>query len=161
MAVGFKTGGKKKGSKNKATIARELQAAQQIWDAQGKSGREPALATLERLLGDLDRFKAIAEGAASLHKPPTQQELEKAATAGLALAKGDWDLFGEWFDRAVGTTRDAAKVAKDLAKFQAPEIKAVDAPAPPPDPRDVDQRSRKRFGLRVFEGGKPLEPSAA
>jgi hypothetical protein len=167
---GARTGaGRKSGGKNKATIARELQAAQQVAAAHGV-GREMAIAVLERLMGDLDRLKGIAEGAAGLHKPPTPAEITQAQAAEDAKAiaenrepqtvyAGNWALFGEWYDRAVGTARDAATVAKDLAKYQGPQIKPVDAPAPAPDPRDLDQRSRKRFGLRVFEGGKPLAPS--
>jgi hypothetical protein len=157
---GVRIGGRALGTKNKATIARELQAAVQVAQAHGH-GRELATAVLERLMGDLERYKELAEGAASLHRPPTAADLKKAAETGLDLAKGDWGLFGEWFDRAVNTARDAAACARDLARYQQPQIKPVDAPAPPPDARDLEERSRKRFGLRVFEGGKPLTPNAA
>jgi hypothetical protein len=147
--------GRKAGGKNKATLERELLAAKATI-RQAKEGRELAKDVLERLMLDLDRFKSLAEGAAALHKPPTAGELKAAAERGLSLAKGDWGLFGEWFDRAVGTARDAATVAKDLAKYQSPQIRAVDAPAPPPDPEKLREGSTRRFGLRVFEGGKPL-----
>ena len=147
--------GRKTGGKNKATIERELEAAKAAI-AKVKHGRELAKDVLERLLHDLDRFKTIAEGAAGLHKPPSAGELKAAAEKGLIIAKGDWGLFGEWFDRAVGTARDAATVAKDLAKYQSPQIRPVDAPAPPPDPKELEAGSKRRFGLRVFEGGKPL-----
>ena len=152
---GERRGGRKAGTKNRATIERQLEAAQAAI-AKVKHGRELAKDVLERLLHDLDRFKTIAEGAAGLHKPPSAAELKVAAEKGLTIAKGDWGLFGEWFDRAVGTARDAATVAKDLAKYQSPQIRPVDAPAPPPDPKELEAGSKRRFGLRVFEGGKPL-----
>jgi hypothetical protein len=151
--------GRKAGGKNKATIERELKAAVAV--AQTREGvRQLAVAILEELLGDLIRFRGIAEGAASLHRPPSPGDIEKAAQQGVDLASGDWELFGKWYDRAVSTTKDAAGVAYDISKFQSPQVKAVDAPTPPPDPKDLDRRSRKRFGLRVFEGGRPLNSSS-
>jgi hypothetical protein len=156
---GTRIGGRQKGTKNRTTIQRELQAAHEVARAQG-IGHEFATAVLERMMGELERFKNIAEGAAGLHRPPSEDELKAAGEAGLQIAKGDWGLFGQWFDRAVTATKEVAACAKDLASYQAPKIKAVDAPAPPPDPRDVEAKSRRRFGLRVFEGGKPLLPAS-
>lgn len=138
MARGFKTGGKIKGSKNKTTIERELKAAGVI-DAARKEGRELATSVLERLM-------KIAEGATGVNRPVTDKEIAEGKARN---PDGDWGRFGEWFDRT-------AYCAKELAKYQSPQIRAVDAPAPPPDPQDVDRQSRKRFGLRVFEGGRPV-----
>lgn len=143
-AKGTRPAGRKLGTKNKATVARELQAAQQILQAQSKD-HESALAVLSRLLADLDRFKQLAEGAASYHRPPTAEELAAAQEAEDAIAEqegreartvsaGDWGLFGQWFDRTVSTAQAAVVVAKELAKYQAPQIKAVDAILPPTVP---------------------------
>jgi hypothetical protein len=166
---GERRGGRQRGTKNKATIERELQAAHQVAAAHG-AGREMATAVLERLMMDLDKYRELAEGAAAVHRPPKPDEIAAAQAMENAKAleekreprtlyAGNWELFGQWFDRTVSTARDAAMCAKELANYQAPKIKSVDAPAPPPDPRDLEQKSRKRFGLRVFEGGKPLSSS--
>ena len=175
-AKGTRPAGRKLGTKNKATVARELQAAQQILQAQSKD-HESALAVLSRLLADLDRFKQLAEGAASYHRPPTAEELAAAQEAEDAIAEqegreartvsaGDWGLFGQWFDRTVSTAQAAAVVAKELAKYQAPQIKAVDAPAPPPDIKAEGVMPKKRFTLTIFEGDRQVaqaevEPRAA
>jgi hypothetical protein len=126
-------GGRPKGSKNKATILREMGVAAEI-DRARAEGRELPSAALER-------FMRLAEATCLANRPTD-------------TGKGDWGKFGEWFDRAVYCT-------KELARYREPPIKAVEAPAPPPDPKDLDQKSRRRFGLRVFEGGRALEPSAA
>ena len=85
-AKGTRPAGRKLGTKNKATVARELQAAQQILQAQSKD-HESALAVLSRLLADLDRFKQLAEGAAGFHRPPTVEELAAAQEAEDAIAE--------------------------------------------------------------------------
>ena len=138
MAKGKKTGGRKKNTPNKATLERQINAAQVI-DRARKEGRDLAVTVLERLMN-------VAEGATGLTRPTAKAEI---AAGRAANPEGNWDLFGQWFDRT-------AYCAKELAKFQSPQIKAMEAPTPPPDPADVEQKSRKRFGLRVFEGGKPL-----
>lgn len=124
-------GGRPKGSKNKATILREMGVAEVI-DRARQEGRElPSTA--------LERFMKLAEATCMANQPKLD-------------AEGNMALFGEWFDRAV-------YCAKELARYREPPIKAIDAPAPPPDPKDLEQRSRRKFGLRVFEGGRSLEPS--
>lgn len=126
-------GGRPKGSKNKATILREMGVAQLI-DQARQEGRElPSTA--------LERFMKLAEATFVANKPTED-------------GKGDMALFGEWFDRAV-------YCAKELARYREPPIKAIDAPAPPPDPKDLEQSSRRKFGLRVFEGGRALDPTVA
>lgn len=132
-----KTGGRLKGSKNKTTLEREAAAAV---DAARGQQRELAKDVLERLM-------KVAEGATSLNKPTTQAELARGVAAN---PDGDWERFGAWFDRT-------AYCAKELAKYQSPQIKAVDAPAPPPDPGQLERDGRRVFHLRVFEGGRPLE----
>lgn len=136
-------GGRAKGVKNRATVERELKAAAEAAAIQGE-GRELAKDVLARMM-------KLAEGVAGLHRPPSPIEVDAAEAEGKAIPEGDWDRFGQWFDRV-------AYCAKELARYQSPQIKAVDAPTPPPDPKDLERSSRKRFGLRVFEGGKPLLP---
>jgi len=133
--------GRRHGGKNRATIERELKAVAETGNLQGR----------ELAKDVLDRMMKLAEGAAGFHQPPSPSEIQAAQAEGRQIPTGDWDRFGQWFDRI-------AYCAKELAKYQSPQIKAVDAPAPPPDPKDLEQKSRKRFGLRVFEGGKPLLP---
>jgi hypothetical protein len=94
---------------------------------------------MERLLG-------VAEGAAGATRPTRQQDINNGATPNL---DGDWGRFHDFLK----LTFD---IDKELAKYQAPQVKPVDAPAPPPDPKQLEAGSRRRFGLRVFEGGKPL-----
>jgi hypothetical protein len=138
---GVRYGGRVAGTKNKATIERELKAAIAI-DKARKNPREMATSVIERLM-------KVAEGATDMHRPPSLDQVEAAAKAGQALALGDWGLCGEWFDRT-------AYCAKELAKYQSAPIKSVEAPAPPPD----QKAARRRFGLRVFEGGRPLTPTS-
>ena len=137
---GQRFGGRIKGTKNRATIQREIEAAERVAQSRGKA-KDAALTVLERLM-------QVAEGAAGLTRPASKREMAEGKAQN---PDGDWELFGDWFDRA-------AFCAKELAKYQAPQIRAVEAPAPPPDPREVDAGNRRRFGLRVFEGGKPLMP---
>jgi hypothetical protein len=111
MARGFKTGGRVKGSKNRATLERE--AATQI-DAAIGGKQELAKDTLVRMM-------RLAEGAAAVHRTKINDD-EK-----------HWDRFGEWFDRW-------AYVAKEAAKYQSPQMRAIavmaPAPAAPPEKRD-------------------------
>ena len=83
---GERRGGRKAGTKNRATIERQLEAAQAAI-AKVKHGRELAKDVLERLLHDLDRFKTIAEGAAGLHKPPSAGELRRPRKRALPSPK--------------------------------------------------------------------------
>jgi hypothetical protein len=141
--------GRPKGAKNKATIERELNVAAVI-DRARKEGRELAVDVLERAM-------KTAEGATAMTKPVTEREKFEAAAKGIALQDnrdGSWELFGQWFDRWT-------YCADKLSKFQSPVIKAVEAPAPPPDPKQIEAGSRRKFGLRVFEGGKPPQSEAA
>jgi hypothetical protein len=125
---GVRYGGKQKGTKNKATIERELRAAQAqaVIEGARPEDRELAVDVLERMM-------KIAEGAASIHKPPAPSQLKAAQEAGQTIEKGDWAKFGEWFDRTVHT-------AHRLASFQSPTFRAIAVTG------DVkDQGGRVRF----------------
>lgn len=119
-----------KGSKNKATIERELKLAIEI-DKARKDGRELAVDVLERMM-------KLAEGAAGQHKPPSAAEISAGAAA-----LGDWDKFGEWFDRI-------AWCAKELAKYQSPQLRAI-AVTMPGQPRDM-----KTVEGKVLDVNDPL-----
>lgn len=131
---GRKTGGRKPGSKNKATLEREAKAAID----QARAAR------VELAKDSLVRYQGVAEGATGRFR-----QLVETVEGNTAA---NWKLFGEWFDRML-------HCAEAAAKYQSPPIKAVDAPAPPPDPRELEANSRKRFGLRVFDGGRALTAS--
>lgn len=60
----------------------------------------------------------LAEGACAEHKPTSAAELE----AGRA-ERGNWDTFGQWFDRTVFC-------AKSLAPYQSPTFRAIVVTAP-------------------------------
>jgi hypothetical protein len=143
MTWGRKTGGKKKGTKNKATIAREEQARAQIAASLSKA-RSAGNVTPRIALDEMYKAVSIAEGLAGLLQP----NVTKTPDGTLTIQGGDVKLFGEWFERY-------CNLIKELAKYQIPQVKPVEAPTPPPDPRDLEQKARKRFGLRIFEGGRP------
>jgi hypothetical protein len=131
--------GRKKGVKSKLTMAREEFVAQQL-DKARNTGRKLPTDTLEE-------FLEIAKGATGVNRPTSQKEINDGRAPN---PDGDWTRFGEWFDRAV-------YCARELAKYREPQIRAVDAPAPPPDATEIERAGRKRFGLRVFEGGVLVE----
>jgi ketopantoate reductase len=66
---GERRGGRKKGTPNKTTQERQINAAREI-DRARKEGRELAKDVLERLMH-------IAEGATGVNRPTTQADLEK------------------------------------------------------------------------------------
>jgi hypothetical protein len=119
------------GSKNRSTIAREEQAKAEIARAIAK-GKAAGKADPRSAMEEIYRLYAEAEAFGRRHKKPLK-------------------VFGEWFDRRV-------KLAELLAKYQLPPIKAMDIPAPPPDPSEIEQEAKIVFGLRVFEGGRPVDP---
>lgn len=122
-------GGRPKGSKGKATIEREINAAQQI-DRARREGRDLAVTVLENLMN-------VALGATSLNRPTPKGQ------AGADNPNGDWDRFGAWFDRT-------AYCATQLAKYQSPQIRAVDIPTAAPD---INQRGDEDFTINVFDSG--------
>ena len=121
---------------------REIVAAQQI-DAGCRGDKKLAVSELEKAI-------AIAEAATGLHQPRPGKDAQGQAT----VQGGGWRHFGEWFDRWVSCL-------KELAKYQSPQIKPIDAPTPPPDPADLERKAIKRFGLRIFDGGRIVQPLAA
>ena len=132
--------GRPKGAKGKATIEREINAAQVI-DRARKEGRDLAVTVLENLMN-------IALGATGLNRPtPKGQE----GPNGQVNPNGDWDRFGAWFDRT-------AYCAKELAKYQSPQVKAMEQPTAPPGPGELERAGTRTFTLQVFEGGKALPP---
>ena len=139
MANGRKTGGKQKGTPNKATLAAQRAAAQQVIDRSMAGKQELAIHVLEKLM-------KVAEGATSLHRPTTSQELQGGATPN---PDGDWDKFGQWFDRTV-------HCAQALANYQSPKFKTITAymaPATPPDPAE----NARQIDAKVVDLNDPVE----
>jgi hypothetical protein len=120
MARGTKTGGRKAGTPNRATVERQEIAARALDNAKAE-GRPLAKDRLDELLG-------IALGAMTAHQPITKEMVKKARASGNRTVKesrGNWGGFGEWWDRA-------AYAAKELAKYQSPTYKAVSVETPRP-----------------------------
>jgi hypothetical protein len=137
-------GGRPKGLKNRATIERETLAIQAALEAARAAEKRPGGTKLA--IQEMQKALALSEGLAGKLRP----KLEEGPDGALIIKDVQmFRLFGEWFDRWFN-------IQRELAKYQSPPMRAVEAPTPPPDPADVEQKSRKRFGLRVFEGGKPL-----
>src|SRR6516162_3322496 len=108
---GVRTGaGRKAGGKNRATIEREILAAQQI-DAARRGQRRLAVDEMEKAL-------RIAEEFANANQP---EPIKDADGRVVRLKGGDVKLFGEWFDRWTF-------LLKEVAKYQSPQIKAIEAP---------------------------------
>lgn len=125
---GERRGGRQKGARNKATIQREIEAGKAAAEAidKARSGQ------IELAKDVLRRLMKIAEGITSLNRPTTVREID----AGTVPNKdGDWERFGQWFDRTV-------YCAKELARYESPTFKAVllqqDTPQPlAPQSNDV------------------------
>lgn len=126
--------GRKKGGKNKATIIRETKQAEVI-AAAIDSGKPLAIEVMQKMM-------EFAEGAVAAFRPTLDADLK----AGRPMnPDGSKKEFGEWFDRWI-------KVTEGLAKYQSAPIKSMDAPTPAPKAGEA----RRRFTLRVFEGGKQI-----
>lgn len=136
--------GRAKGTKNKATIERELLAAdiaKRQMSRAHETGRELAVEALER-------YQKLFEGVASHFRPNTDEELEAlAAQNKKGNPHADFDKFKEWLCEA----RDTAKM---LAEYQSPKLRAI---AIAPTPIGNEERT-KTFTLTVFEGGRALTP---
>jgi hypothetical protein len=142
---GERRGGRQKGTPNKATLEREEKARQEIAEALKKAGTAK---TVRYAIDEMQKALVIAEGFAGLVQPTP---IKDANGKLVKFEGGDVELFGTWFDKWF-------TCIKELAKYQTPQVKAIEAPTPPPDPQDLERRSRKRFGLRIFEGGRPPGP---
>lgn len=139
MAKGKKTGGRARGIPNKATILRQTKRAEVI--AQMVDSGKPLAVTV------LQKAMEFAEGAVAAYRPTMAAEI----TAGKPQnADGSHDEFGKWFDRWF-------RCIETLTKYQTSPMKAIEAPTPPPDPGT----NKKRFTLRVFDGGRVIANKAA
>lgn len=136
---GKKTGGRAKGIPNKATILRQTKQAEVI--AQMVDSGKPLAVTV------LQKAMEFAEGAVAAYRPTMSGEL---AAGKPKNADGSNEEFGKWFDRWF-------KCIETMAKYQTPQIKAVDAPTPAPTPG----QSKRRFTLTVFDGGRVITNKAA
>ena len=147
--------GRPKGGKNKSTIERETLAAQRALEqakaVQPFGGTKLAIQEMQKAL-------VLAEGMAKAYQPIMERDSEGKIT----LKGGDHVLFKEWTKIWIG-------IQSDLAKYQSPPMKAIEAPTPPPDPAAEDAARnappRKRLTLRVFDGGRqvsgPPDPAKA
>lgn len=136
---GKKTGGRARGIPNKATILRQTKQAQVI-AAMVDSGKPLAVTVLQKAM-------EFAEGAVAAYRPTMAAELAAGKAKNL---DGSHDEFGKWFERWF-------RCIETLAKYQTPTMKAVEAPTPAP----VPGTNRKRFTLRVFDGGRVVANKAA
>lgn len=115
---GMKTGGRLRGTLNRATVEKRLEIARQLDDAKNR-GKPLAKDRLDELL-------SVAFDMMAATKPVTADIITKARAGGDDKL-GEWNVeeFGAWFDRA-------AYVAKELAKYQSPTFKAIAVTAPAP-----------------------------
>lgn len=123
---GERRGGKKPGTKNKATREREALAAQVIIDGAQKRGA-PVLAK-----DVLERLMKLSEQQIYRYQPTAPEDVKKGAQPN---PEGNLGLFGDWIDRT-------AYMAKELAKYQSPTFKAVMVSTTPgesnPPPKQID-----------------------
>lgn len=124
-APGERRGGKAKGTPNKATVARAVQAEADVIKHQ-VSGKKLAKDMLD------DYMLAFHAVAASY-----QRSLADAFQAGVKPAQADLDAFMKWGELVVDT-------AAQLAKYQSPTFKAIQVNAPMPLPKDA--------GGKIIEG---------
>lgn len=142
---GQRFGGRAKGTRNKSTIEREVRAEAARLAAIEAARRAQNAGTLVLATADLMRAAKIAEGFAVAFQPKITRD---EATSKVTIAGGDVEQCGKWFDRWASTL-------KELAKYQTPAMKAVDAPTPPPDPNQ--SQPVRTMTLRIFEGGRQIK----
>lgn len=132
-------GGRKKGGRNRATIERmeRERLAKQVEDVKITDALAAAKVSRNKLAKEvLEDFMVLFAGIAGTHQPypPAQPQ------------NPNYDA--EKFERFARLTVDAAK---ELAKYQSPQFRAiVVAPAP-----DAGKEQRRRFTLTIFEGRRP------
>jgi hypothetical protein len=144
---GYRFGGRKKGTPNKATVLREEAARAEIAAAL-ESGRKAGKGQPRIALDDAYRLAAICEGIAGKCQP---RDIVRDEAGKITIIGGDLEKMGEWIDRLW-------LITKELLKYQVAPMKAIDMPAPPPDPAALERNSHRRFGLRVFDGGRQITP---
>lgn len=118
-APGERRGGKAKGTRNSATIARALEAEADVIRHQ-VSGKKLAKDMLD------DYMLAFHAVAASY-----QRSLADAFQAGVKPTQADLDAFMKWGELVVDT-------AAQLAKYQSPTFRAIQVNAPAPLPKDTN-----------------------
>lgn len=133
---GTRIGGRNKGTRNKATIERELLAARAAEE------RVAAAEASGRKLGKevLDEFMHLFAGMAATYQP---------LRPGTPIPVGrtpDEPQFEKYAKLAV-------HCARLLAPYQSPTFQAIMIAPPPPDPTEAGMR--KRFTLTIFEGARP------
>lgn len=144
---GERFGGRGKGTRNKATLQREELARAQLAQALENS-KKAGNASPRVAMDELYKALQIAEGFAGTVQP---QPIRDAKTGKVTFQGGDVELFGAWFDRY----KDCIGL---LLPYQNARMKPVDAPAAAPSEAEKEVASRKKFGLRVFEGGRQVQP---
>lgn len=137
---GQRFGGRAKGVKNKSTILREQKQAAAIAEIID-SGKPLAITVLQKAM-------EFAEGATAAFRPTLQADIARGQAAN---PDGSVEEFGKWFDRWL-------KVASELATYQTARIKPMEAPSAAPTTQAGE--TKKKFTLRVFEGGKAITQPA-
>jgi len=132
---GQRFGGRAKGVKNKSTILREQKQAAAIAEIID-SGKPLAITVLQKAM-------EFAEGATAAFRPTLQADVARGQAVN---PDGSVEEFGKWFDRWL-------KVASELATYQTARIKPMEAPSAAPTQTGA---AKKKFTLRVFEGGKAI-----
>lgn len=129
-------GGRPKGSKNKATIERELLAnlARENAGRSTDERKKLAVDTLETLMN-------LAMGKVALHQPIPHDFTEEMRKGRLP----NDDLFERWMTKAGG-------FARDLAPYQSPTFKAVAVMG------TNDPAAANAFVRFILEGAPPMEP---
>jgi hypothetical protein len=135
---GKRAGGGRPTGPSKATILKQTKRAEVI-AAMVDSGKPLAITVAQKAM-------EFAEGAVAAYRPTMAAELAAGKTKN---PDGSHDEFGRWFDRWM-------RCVEMLAKYQTPQMKAVEAPMKPPEPG----ANKKRFTLRVFDGGRVISNKA-
>lgn len=100
---------------SKATVLKQTKRAEVI-AAVIDSGKPLAVTVLQKAM-------EFAEGAVAAYRPTMAKELAAGAAKN---GDGSHEEFGRWFDRWF-------KCIETMAKYQTPQMKAVDAPTAAPD----------------------------
>lgn len=122
--------GRKRGIPNKATIERALIAQRDLEAIKAAAKADP-----ERQLAidKLEKFMNLCEGAAAFFQPRSPEQLRSGIPEN---PNKDWDLFGEWIDRAI-------YASKELANYQSAKLKAIMVSSSPiiDQPRTIEGQS--------------------
>lgn len=134
---GMRYGGRKRGTKNKKTVERELieerEKGARIAAAEMKAADYAGRKLAKEVLDD---FMQLFAGMAATYQPMPPDALIPPGR------QPDEERFEKYGKLAV-------QCARDLAPYQSPTFRAIMTAPPPPDPGDGQ---RKRFTLTIFEG---------